>query len=151
MVAEYNKIKNQKLCPNKIKKCNGCFNELLYICSPYCAVKEEHKIELAKYALYNGININNHCCKSNNALVFSIKSKSINLTKFLLEQKICPNSVNYYNESPLGTLFNEIIYNKYILNDNAYNYVELLLKHKADPNMVFDSKTANNFFDILLL
>jgi len=156
LIQEYNNIinilKKQNICLNNIKTCKGCANPLLYICSAYCTKKEEHKIELAKYTLLNGININDRCCKFNNALIYTIKYKYYELSKYLLEQKIYSNVINSYNLSPITILFDGIIYKKFILHDNAYNYVELLLKHKADPNMAFlNKKSTDNFIDILLL
>lgn len=155
LVEEYDNVrktlKKQKICPNEMKRCKGCLNEVLYICSSYCTIKDEYKIELIKHALSNNIKLNDSCCKSNNALIFSIKNRSLELSRFFLERKISPNSLNDRKESPLAILLDEIIYKKYILDDDAYNYVELLLKHKADPNMAFTSKKSNDFFNILML
>lgn len=162
LANEYNNIKNilktQKICPNNMKKCGGCINELLYICSPYYTRNEDQKIDLIKYVLSVNIQMGGRCCKRKNALVYCIHSRSLKIAEYLLSLVDDPivlknmhNPVILELKTPIAILMSAIIKEKYVLHTNAYSFVELLLKNKADPNTVFKkSGCADLFFNILL-
>lgn len=139
---EYIKMVSHKKCPNN-HKCDGCDNEILYICSEYQNNDELLKIQLVEIALNSNVDINARCCSECNALNYCINNKLFMLAKYLIEKKI---NVNY---SHMIELLNSIIYKKYIFIEQIFDFLQLLIDTIGIIN-IKTNKDYNNCFNLCM-
>ena len=101
--------------------------------------KRDSLIDMSKFILLNGMDINAIDDAQESALFRAIRVNDIELVSFLLSEGVDPNVQNIHSQ----TVLNEIAYK----GADSLNILILLLRHKADPNIKDDK--GRTLYEIL--